>query len=96
VYGKKTDFRDSQFAVKLFYSAHVLQIDSLADESAKFIGRIEFHASVVFSWYDLFAQKGNAVGLNLFSKSKVCVCAELLNLLNSNLLVLFFKFPAYK
>jgi len=66
-----TDFRDKQFAVKLFISAHKMQLNSLADESANFVGRIEFDASVVFSWYDLFAQTGNAVGLNLFSKSKV-------------------------
>jgi hypothetical protein len=66
------DFRDEQFAADLFRSAHKMQLYSLADETANFIGRTKFNASVVFSWYNLFAQFGNAVGVNLFAKSKVC------------------------
>jgi hypothetical protein len=75
VYGKGTvDFQKNiPFAEELFRLAHKMQLDSLADEAANFIGRLEFNASVMLSWYDLFAQMGNAVGLNLFSKSKVCV-----------------------
>jgi hypothetical protein len=92
VYGKKTDFRDEQFARKLFKSAHKMQLDSLADESANFIGGHDFDADVVFSWYDLFAQKGNAVGLNLLSKVCVLRSSDVLVLANFNLLVFLFQF----
>jgi hypothetical protein len=73
VYGKVIDFQNIPFAEKLFRLAHVMQLHSLEDESANFIGGHHFNPDGVFSWYDLFAQKGNAVGLNLISKSKVCV-----------------------
>ena len=73
MYSKGTvDFQKNiTFAVKLFRLADKMQLDSLADETAKFIGGHAFDADVVFSWFDLFARKGNAVGLNLLSK--VCV-----------------------
>jgi hypothetical protein len=73
VYGKVSNFQSVRFPNKLFVLAHDLELHSLADESANFIGRIEFHPSVVFSWYDLFVRKGSTVGLTLLSKSKVSV-----------------------
>jgi hypothetical protein len=94
VYGKVSNFQSIRYPDKLFVLAHDLELHSLADESANFIGRMQFNASVVFSWYDLFARKGSTVGLTLLSKSKVRV-QESKHIFTVVCIIYFFQFGLY-
>lgn len=71
VYGKVKDFKSVPFAMKVFIFAHKMQLSSLENDVAIFIGGHEIKADVIFNIYNVFVQKGNTAGFNLVSKSKV-------------------------
>jgi hypothetical protein len=81
VYGKVADFiQGIQTAVKLFKSALEMQLYSLADECANFIGGQEIKAKEIFDIYDLFVQRESIICLAFCLKSKVCAVWIYLNL----------------
>lgn len=61
--------------VQLLRLAHMMQLKSLAEDTANFIIEVlelQDDADEAFFVFDLFVQHGNTVGITACSKSEVC------------------------